>query len=146
MDAAIYLAKAEQCLAGAALAVAHGQYNNATNRAYYAAFQAAIAALRRAGVEPPTSRYWAHDFVLREYAARLAAGGGYPPASAATFKALQDERLKADYEVELIGQASAERAVGLARQFVDAVRQRLGEEVACQPAVPPPTPATPSSP
>ena len=28
-------------LAGAALAVAHGQYNNAANRAYYAAFQAA---------------------------------------------------------------------------------------------------------
>jgi uncharacterized protein (UPF0332 family) len=147
MDAAIYLAKAEQCLAGAALAVAHGQYNNAANRAYYAAFQAAIAALRRAGVQPPTPRYWAHDFVLREYAARLAAAeGGYPPASAATFKALQDERLKADYEVELIGQVSAERALALARQFVDAVRQRLGEEVACQPSVPPPMPVPPSSP
>ncbi len=146
MDAAIYLAKAEQCLAGAALAVAHGQYNNAANRAYYAAFQAAIAALGTAGIQPPTARYWSHDFVLREYCSLLARqGGDYAPSSGATFKALQDERLKADYEVELIGRASGERALALARQFVDAVRQRLGEEVACQPIAPPWGPA-PSSP
>jgi len=144
MDAAIYLAKAEQCLAGAALAVAHGQYNNAANRAYYAAFQAAIAALGATGVEPPTPRYWAHDFVLREYCCRLAhEGGAYSPSSAATFKALLDERLKADYEVELIGRASGERALALARQFVATVRQRLGQEVACEPVAPPTGPLTP---
>ncbi|HLH22588.1 MAG TPA: HEPN domain-containing protein [Chloroflexota bacterium] len=136
MDAAIYLTKAEQCLAGAALAVRHGQYNNAANRAYYAAFQAAIAALSRAGVQPSTPRYWAHDFVLREYCARLARPhGAYPPQSAPQFKALQDERLKADYEVELLSRASGERALALAQEFVAAVRQRLGEEVACRPSV-----------
>src|SRR5215211_4291407 len=91
MDVERYLAKAEQFLAGAQLAVDHGQYNNAANRAYYAAFQAAIAALRTAGVEPPTPRYWGHDFVLREYCARLARPhGNYPPESAPIFKALQD--------------------------------------------------------
>lgn len=147
MDSAIYLAKAEQCLAGATLAVAHGQYNNAANRAYYAAFQAAIAALRAAGVEPPIPRYWAHDYVLREYCCRLAReGGDYAPSSAAVFKALLDERLKADYEVELISRASGERALTLAREFVEAVRQRLGEEVACQPISPPAGPTASSSP
>ena len=147
MNAAIYLAKAEQCLAGAALAVAHGQYNNAANRAYYGAFQAAIAALTTAGVEPPTSRYWAHDFVLREYCLRLAGpGGAYAPSSGAVLKALQDERLKADYEVELLSRASGERAVVIARQFVDTVRQRLDEEVACQPTAPSREQAAPSSP
>jgi hypothetical protein len=136
-NAAIYLTKAEQCLAGAALAVAHGQYNNAANRAYYAAFQAAIAALHAAGVEPSTPRYWAHDFVLREYCARLARPwGGYPPQSAPVFKALQDERLKADYEVELLSRESGERALALAQDFVAAVRQRLGQEGACQPTAP----------
>ena len=131
-DAAIYLMKAEQCLAGAALAAAHGQYNNAANRAYYAAFQAAIAALRTAGVEPSTPRYWSHDFVLREYCARLARPhGDYSPHSAAAFKALQDERLKADYEVEMLSRVSGERALALAQEFVQAVRQRLGQEVEC---------------
>jgi uncharacterized protein (UPF0332 family) len=143
-NVAIYLAKAEQCLAGAAQAVAHGQYNNAANRAYYAAFQAAIAALRTAGVEPSTPRYWGHDFVLREYCARLARpAGGYPPASAPVFKALQDERLKADYEVELLTRESGEHALALAREFVAAVRQQLGQEAGCPPTVPAPT--TPSN-
>jgi uncharacterized protein (UPF0332 family) len=138
-NAAIYLAKAEQCLAGAALAVAHEQYNNAANRAYYAAFQAAIAALRAAGVEPPTPRYWSHDFVLREYCARLARPhGAYPPRSAPLFKALQDERLKADYEIEMLGRKSGERALALAREFVAAVRQRLDQEIACPPPAPTP--------
>jgi uncharacterized protein (UPF0332 family) len=143
-NAAIYLAKADQCLAGAALAVAHGQYNNAANRAYYAAFQAAIAALRTAGVEPPTPRYWGHDFVLREYCARLARPhGNYPPESAPIFKALQDERLKADYEIELLSRDSGERALALAQEFVVAVRQRLDQEMACPP--PAPTPQARSS-
>jgi hypothetical protein len=140
MDAAFYLTKAEQCLAGAALAVAHGHFNNAANRAYYAAFQAAIAALRAAGVEPPTPRYWGHDFVLREYCARLARPrGAYPPGSAPLFKALQDERLKADYEVEMLSRASGEHALALAQEFVAAVRQRLDPEVACRPTAQVPT-------
>ena len=147
MDAALYLAKAEQCLAGAALAVAEGQYNNAANRAYYAAFQAAIVALVAAGVEPPTPRYWAHDFVLQQYCLRLASNQPeHAAGSGDVLKALLDERLKADYEVELIGRASAERALALAQQFVDAVRRRLGEEVPCPPSGPPPGQLAPSSP
>ena len=138
MDTVVYMAKADQCLAGAALAVAHGHYNNAVNRAYYAAFQAAIAALTAAGVQPPTPRYWAHDFVLREYCRLAHVTDGYTADSRATLKALQDERLKADYEVELIGCASGTRALTLARQFVDAVRERLVEEVAWQASCSPP--------
>jgi uncharacterized protein (UPF0332 family) len=146
-DAAFYLVKAEQCLAGAALAVAHGQYNNAANRAYYAAFQAAIAALCKAGVEPPLPRYWAHDFVLREFCRRLArVEGVYSPAAGATLKALLDERLKADYEVELVNAASAQRAVSAATEFVGAVRRQLGREAMCQPSVPPRGPTECSSP
>jgi uncharacterized protein (UPF0332 family) len=147
MDPAFFLAKAEQCLAGAALAVAHGQYNNAANRAYYAAYQAAIAALTAAAVHPAVPRYWSHDFVLREYCARLAiAGGPYPVSSRITLKALHDERLKADYEVELIGPTSAARGLELAREFVGAVRQQLGEEVACRASAHRSGPPAPSSP
>src|SRR5205823_6359850 len=41
--------KALESLAGAESELANGRYNNAANRAYYACFQAAIAALQRAG-------------------------------------------------------------------------------------------------
>src|SRR5213078_3068647 len=122
-----------QCLAGAQLAVDHGQYNNAANRAYYAAFQAAIAALIGAGVAPPTPRYWSHDFVLREYCERHACRGrGFGPGSGTVLKALQDERLKADYEIELLERPSGERALALGQQFVASVRERLAKENLCQ--------------
>jgi uncharacterized protein (UPF0332 family) len=128
MDVAIYMAKAAQCLAGAELAVHHGQYNNAANRAYYAAFQAAIATLVAAGVAPSTPRYWSHDFVLGEYCRRHSPySRAFAAGSGTVLKALQDERLKADYEVELLTRASGERALVLAREFVDAVRAHLAE-------------------
>jgi hypothetical protein len=147
MDVGIYLAKAEQCLAGAQLAVDHGQYNNAANRAYYAAFQAAIAGLIWERVAPPTPRYWSHDFVLQEYCRRESARApSFVPGSGTVLKALQDERLKADYEVELLGRPSGERALRLAREFVDAVRERLAREGACKDSRPRPTLKQPSPP
>lgn len=44
----VFLTKAEECLAGAEAAFTAGRYNNCTNRAYYARFQAAVSALIRA--------------------------------------------------------------------------------------------------
>ena len=147
MEVERYLVKAEQFLAGAQLAVDHGQYNNAANRAYYAAFQAAIAVLAAAGVTPPTPRYWGHDFVLREYCRRAVPhGAAFLPGSASALKALQDERLKADYETELLGRVSGERALTLAGQFLAAVRERLSEEDAWQSGAPRSTVRQPSPP
>ena len=93
------------------LAVRHGQYNNAANRAYYAVFQAAIAALTADGIEPPAPRYWSHDFVLREYCRQAADDGGhYVGSCRSALKALQDVRLKADYETEALSRITGERA------------------------------------
>jgi len=50
-----YLSKARECLFGAESELANGRFNNATNRAYYAAYNAAIVALIRAGM---SSRRW----------------------------------------------------------------------------------------
>jgi uncharacterized protein (UPF0332 family) len=141
MNAELYLGKAYHCLAGAELALAHGQYNNAVNRAYYAAFQAAIARLIAAGVRPATPRYWGHEFVLREFCGLhpLRLDDPLEACGPAALKALQDARLKADYDVELIGEATAHRAVALARAFVGAVERWLPREVAC-PTAPAPLP------
>ena len=59
-EAAVYQAKAEESLAGAEVEFASGRYNNSANRAYYACFQAAVAALIRAGVRPTGGGEWSH--------------------------------------------------------------------------------------
>src|SRR5438876_10081992 len=67
-DIMIYLAKATESLLTAESEFANGRYNNCANRCYYACFQAAIAALLRAGIAPSRGRgQWGHDFVQGEF-------------------------------------------------------------------------------
>lgn len=49
----VLLARAGESLAGAESEFADGRYNNVANRRYSACYQAAVAALRHAGVQPP---------------------------------------------------------------------------------------------
>lgn len=122
----IYLAKAQKALAGAEIELAHALYNNAVNRAYYACYHAAVAALCAEGLSPPIENYWSHDYVQTEFPARLIdERQRYPRAIRATLKAVFDERLKADYEPEIIGAASAREAVRRARVFVDQIVRAL---------------------
>src|SRR5689334_3618063 len=67
----IYVQKAQATLAGAELELAHGLYNNAINRSYYATYQAAVAALVSDGVEPILDRYWPHEVVQTQFPALL---------------------------------------------------------------------------
>jgi uncharacterized protein (UPF0332 family) len=56
-----YLTKAEESLLGAESEFAQGRHNNAANRCYDACFQAAVAALHRAGIVPRGGRSdWGH--------------------------------------------------------------------------------------
>src|SRR5579863_7207171 len=64
-----FLYKARESLAGAESELANYRYNNAANRAYYAVFQASIAALQNAGVQPEGQ--WRHEFVHGEFEGRL---------------------------------------------------------------------------
>jgi uncharacterized protein (UPF0332 family) len=67
-----YLAKAQESLAGAESEFANGRYNNCANRSYYACFQAAIAALLHAGIQPRSPQgQWGHDFVQAELIGQL---------------------------------------------------------------------------
>ncbi len=124
---AIYLAKAERSLAGAELEFAHDLYNNTVNRAYYACYQAAVAALIAEGLQPPLENFWSHDHVQAEFPARLVDERKlYPREFRATLKAIFDERLKADYEPELISAASAAAALEHAQRFVRQIFLVLG--------------------
>ena len=66
MDEQGFFLKAIECLEGAASEYTNGRYNNCANRCYYATFQAAVFALRKAGIAP-SSDQWGHEFVPAQF-------------------------------------------------------------------------------
>ena len=109
-DVEPYLLKARACLAGARSELANGRYNNAANRAYYAAHNAAIVALIRAGVARPC---WTHDEVQALFAGQLVTRRKL--YSGKTRRALGDlmiAHLTADYGKSVISRAAARTHCG----------------------------------
>ena len=72
-EAERYLAKARESLASARANVKARRYNSAANRGYYAAFQAAVAALIHAGIRPDDDD-WGHRFVMSQFSGKLIGG------------------------------------------------------------------------
>jgi uncharacterized protein (UPF0332 family) len=121
-NAELYWLKAIESLKGAESELSNGRYNNATNRAYYAVFQAAISALLNDGVRPRDGR-WAHTFVQAEFVGRLInRRRRFPPALRDTLSLLQRFRHNADYRGATIDRAEARTAVRRSREFLNAVR------------------------
>src|SRR5688500_8403250 len=88
--------KAQENLDSAASELANGRYNACANRAYYAAFQAAISALLAAGIRP-TQADWGHDFVQAQFAGQLITRRKqFPSALRDTLPRLFDVRRRAD--------------------------------------------------
>lgn len=117
-----YLTRAEESLAGAASELANGRPHNSANRSYYACFQAAIAALTRAGVRP--SSRWKHDTVQAQFVGLLINRRRLYPAALRTV--LADNlvlRLTADCRTDAVSAIEAARAARRTRVFVEAVRQ-----------------------
>ena len=120
----LYLAKAAESLASAESDFAAGRYNSCANRAYYACFQAAIAALLRAGIGPsPRDRQWRHAAVQAQLAEQLVRRRKlFPAALAEALGRLAIVRGTADYQPDSIAGAQAARALRRAGDFVTAVR------------------------
>lgn len=122
----VYLGKARASLAGADVELANDLCDNAVNRAYYACYQAAVAALVAEGVQPLMDRYWPHDLVQTQFPSVLIDRRGcYPRRLRTTLKAIFDERLKADYEPDRIDRQTASEAVRRAHDFVEHICQRI---------------------
>ena len=124
-----WLAKAMESLAGAASEHTNGRYNNATNRCYYACFQAAIAALLAAGITPSNPHSgWGHAFVQAQFAGQLIGRRKlYPAELRNVLSRLLSLRQTADYEPRPIPQIQATRILRQARAFVAAIEARGGE-------------------
>ena len=122
-----WLEKAEQSLRGAESEFANQRYDNAANRAYYACFQAAIAALIAAGEHPLAGKGTrSHSAIQAMFAAQLIHRRKIYPADLAAFLpntySLRDQ---ADYTPLITSEAEAKRALDKAHRFVTVVSRRI---------------------
>ena len=125
-EAEAYLRKAVESLAGAQSELANGRFNNAANRAYYGAFQAAIAALLHDDIRTRTDR-WAHKFGQSEFAGTLIRQRQrYASDLRNVLSDLQRLRHDADYRAATIHRFDADLAIRRSRDFVDSVRLGRG--------------------
>jgi uncharacterized protein (UPF0332 family) len=129
MDISIqtFWAKALENIDSAGSELTNRRYNASANRAYYAAFQAAIVALLRAGIEPPGAQ-WGHAFVQAQFAGQLVSRRKvYPAVLRDTLPRLAELRERADYAITHVSRTQAERALRRAQAFLDAI-ERGGEK------------------
>ena len=121
-DADEYMTKARESLAGAESEFENERFNNGVNRAYFAAFQAAISALLRDGIRRGDDT-WPHKYVQSEFSGRLINRRRRdPPRFRATLAELQRLRHRADYRGATIAWPDARNALLFSNEFVDAVR------------------------
>ena len=123
----IFLEKSLENLAVAEWAFENGYYNACANRAYYAMFQAAVAALANVGITSKTETLdhgWVQGMFARELTRRrkmFPGMGSY----------LNDVRLVlniADYEQEKVNRRRASQALRVAKAMVEAIRKELEKE------------------
>ena len=126
---AVFLDKAQASLAGAESEAANARYDNCANRVYYACFQAAVAALLRAGIQSPNPQgHWSHTFVPSQFVGQLITRRKlYPAALRDTLPRTYQLRQAADYTDDLLPQTQALRALRRAREFVLAVQEEGGD-------------------
>jgi len=122
-DAEIYLGKAGESLLTAESEFAFGRYNSCANRCYYAAFQAAIAALLGEGIRP-TGR-WTHEYVQAQFAGQLInRRKRFDPRLRRILQSTSYLRVEADYQINMVKRTEANRALRESQEFVEAVRAR----------------------
>jgi uncharacterized protein (UPF0332 family) len=124
-EAERYLRKARESLASASADVRAKRYNSAANRAYYAAFQAAVAALIHWRVRSVDTK-WEHRFVSEEFSSKLIRrrkvfGGEL----ADTLNRLFSIRLIGDYRDVDVSRGQGNAAHGKSERFVSAIRARM---------------------
>ena len=124
--AEVFLAKAEESLAGAESEFANRWYNNCANRCYYACFQAAVHALIRAGVSPRGDRrQWGHAFVQAEFVGQLVNRRKlYSPDLRDALERTYGLRQRGDYTRDFVTELEASRALRRTVSFLDEVRTR----------------------
>ena len=120
--AAAYMKKAARALAGARLLLAAEDCEGACNRAYYAMFDAAHAALLAAHVHVPDAAIKTHSGLIGAFGKYLVQGQQVEAELGRALNKVQRLRQLADYTGDTISLADATWAVQQAEAFVAAIR------------------------
>ena len=126
-EAQTYLIKAVESLASAQADYAGARYNSCANRAYYACFQAAVAALLAAGIRPASPRgEWSHEFVQSQFNGLLINRRKlYPLTLRRVLRDTIEVREKADYTPASVSTRVATRILQQAQDFVRAIQETV---------------------
>lgn len=122
MNAQDLLAKAIQAAASAKVLLDTGDADGACNRAYYAMFDAARAALLASGapVEPEVAK--THNGLISAFSLHLVKTGHVPVALGKALNKVEELRLVADYKGDPVEMEDAGWAVSQAQAFVQAMQ------------------------
>jgi uncharacterized protein (UPF0332 family) len=125
------LSKAERALVSAELLLLAGDPDGASNRAYYAMFDAARAGLLC--VTPESQAIKTHNGLISAFSQQLVKPGHIPLELGRALNTMEDMRIAADYRSLSIEADSANWAVMQARVFVAAVREFVTENPSSRP-------------
>lgn len=130
------MAKADRACASAGALLALGDVDGATNRAYYAMFDAARAALLAAGapVAPDVGR--THSGLIAAFGNHLVKNGLVPKDMGRLLNRAHETRLVADYNGDSVEAADALVMVEQAAQFAAAMRATFMQQSISQPSGP----------
>jgi uncharacterized protein (UPF0332 family) len=117
------MSKAETALASARLLLGTGDSDGATNRAYYAMFDAATAVLQSAGTAdtPPKT----HSGMIARFGRDLVQTGRLASELGRSLNRVHELRLTADYLATPVPLDKARQAIEEAAAFVTAIRELL---------------------
>ena len=118
-----YLQKASRALSSAKLLLEDGDTEGACNRAYYAMFDAAHAALLRLVPEINPAEIKTHRGLIGAFGKHLVKTGVVASELGRSLNAVEDVRLLADYSGNPIELTEAGWAVGQAEVFVQTLSQ-----------------------
>ena len=112
------MTKAQQALVSAKTLLDANDNDGACNRAYYAMFDAARAALIASKAPVPPEIAKTHSGLISAFSLHLVKSGRFPVELGKSFNKVEDLRLVADYKGDPIDTAQAQWAVEQSQQFV----------------------------
>jgi uncharacterized protein (UPF0332 family) len=121
-SASSLMGKATQAMASARVLLDLGDVDGASNRSYYAMFDAAQAALLMSGVPAPETLGKTHRGLIKTFSAYLVKDGPVSKELGRQLKRAEEMRLVADYNGESVTQSDAAELVVHAELFVSAMQ------------------------
>jgi uncharacterized protein (UPF0332 family) len=112
-------AKAQTAATSARILLDAGDVDGACNRAYYAMFDAARAALLACGVNESTVNTKTHSGLISKFSLELVKSGQVSVELGKSLNKVEDLRLMADYKGDAVLEEDASWAVNQAEIFVE---------------------------